>query len=150
MFLTVISQHEDTTLFNNKSNKHVLGALQLKLLPESQLCIFSLLIILIFIFEGQLSLIAVNVKYFYFAFRNSFCNIQPFLKILFRRKSIKLLKLEVPLFSLFYKIEIFGTQFSVCFVSFESISSISKNLFFCFILVPLNMSLQKCKEKQKH
>ena len=42
-----------------------------------------------------------------------------------------------------------GIQFSVCFVSSVSIISISKNLFFCFILVPLDMPSQKRKEKQK-
>ena len=122
------------------------------LLTESQLYIFSLLILLIFIFEVQLSLIAVNVKYFYFAFRNSFCNIQPILKILFWRKSIKLLKLEAPLFCLFYKIKIFGIQFSVCFVSFESISSISKNLYqhllICHCKNPKKSRNINCYKKQ--
>ena len=86
---------------------------------------------MILIFEVQLSLIAGNVN-FHFALKNSFCNIQPFLKILFRRKSIKLLILEVPLFCNFYKNKISGIQFSVCFVSFVSIISISKNYFFAF------------------
>ena len=55
----------------------------------------------------------------------------------------------MPLFCHFYKSKISGIQFSVCSASFVSIISISKNLFFCFILVPLNVPSQKRKEKQK-
>ena len=75
-------------------------------------------------------------------------DIELFLKILFRRKSIKMLKLERPLFFNFYKKYL---EFSLLFVLliFASIISVSKKLFYCFILVSLNMTSQKHKEKQK-
>ena len=112
---------------------------------------YSVLILLILIFEVKLSLIAGNVKYFYFALKTSFCNIQPFLKFLFRGKSIKLLKLEVPLFCNFYKNKISGIWFSVCFVSFVSIVSILKNLFFAsyqYFLICHGKSTKKIKNRK--
>ena len=62
---------------------------------------FSIFILLILIFEVSLSLIGVNLEYFFFTLEN----IQPFLKILLWRKSEKLLKLEVHCFVIFIKMK---------------------------------------------
>ena len=51
------------------------------------------------------TLIGGNVKYFHFALKNSFHNIQPFLKILFQRKPMNLLKLGMHCFVIFTKIK---------------------------------------------
>ena len=59
MFLTVISMQEDTTLLNNKSNEHFFLNLKLssyfvywKLAIHIQVHIFSVLILLIIIFQA--------------------------------------------------------------------------------------------------
>ena len=54
------------------------------------------------------------LKYFYFALKIGFCNTQPFFKILFWRKLVKLLKLGVHCFAIFTKIKYL--EFSLLFV----------------------------------
>ena len=54
------------------------------------------------------------LKYFYFALKIGFCNTQPFFKILFWRKLVKLLKLRVHCFAIFTKIKYL--EFSLLFV----------------------------------
>ena len=84
----------------------------------------------------------------YFALKNSFCNIHLFLKILFRRKSTKLLKLEVPLFCHFYKSRTSRIQFQCLFCQFYNYYLYIENFIFCLTLVTINMPSQKRKKRR--
>ena len=72
-------------------------------------------IVLFLIFEVELSSRGGNVKYFHFPLKNSFCNIQPFLKILCSfRNLLKLQKLGVHYFVTLTKSKYL--EFSLVFV----------------------------------